>query len=263
MRSARLARKRSGEPVVSKLCVTRKPLMTKKTKTPTTPRTLWPPVSSTSGSLSWRPWLKRKAWEKMTEPAATRRSVSKLLLRSTTALLSAQDGVGVALVNRRGVAGSALRMRLLPDREIVVGGVELGAVGAPAFLLDDAVDFAQPLRRDAQGHHLADPHHHVPRDDLDPRRREARIEAGVLEMLLDLRQRLRLVVTQEDGEEHGAVVGACRRRRRGGLRQGRRRHGERCDKRERGQAAAQGAPHRRPTSAISAPATSAARPTMM
>src|SRR5258707_12521145 len=91
-----------------------------------------------------------------------------------------------------------LRMRLAPDRQIVVGGVELGAVGAPPLLLDDAVDLAQSLRRDAQGDHLADPHHHIPRDDLDPRRREASVEAGVLQMLLDLRQRLRLALAPTD-----------------------------------------------------------------
>src|SRR6266446_9270209 len=101
MRSARLARKRSGEPVASKLCVTRKPLITKNTKTPTTPSTDWPPVISISGSLSWRPWLRRKAWEKMTALAATSRSASKLLLLSTKVLLCTQDGAGGALVNRR------------------------------------------------------------------------------------------------------------------------------------------------------------------
>jgi hypothetical protein len=52
--------------------------MTKNTKTPTRPKMVCP-VSHFSGSLSSLPWLSRKACEKITDAAATSRSISKLL----------------------------------------------------------------------------------------------------------------------------------------------------------------------------------------
>src|SRR5215831_10686044 len=78
MRNARLARKRQGSPVSSKLCVTRKPLIAKNTKTPTSPKIDWLPVSRISHSWSCVPSAIKNECEKTTAAAATRRSASKL-----------------------------------------------------------------------------------------------------------------------------------------------------------------------------------------
>ena len=113
MRNARLARKRHGSPVSSKLCVTRKPLMAKKTKTPTRPRIDWLPVSQISGSWSCVPSAIRKECEKTTEAAATRRSASKLFRREfvrpaspgrTCPAILQSEQPGDALAVPRGVA---------------------------------------------------------------------------------------------------------------------------------------------------------------
>src|ERR1044071_7994610 len=67
---------------------------------------------------------------------------------------------------------TAMMLHCLPGRFVVVGWVEFGAVAAPGILLDNAVDFAQLVRRHAQCHHLADAHHHIPRHYFDALRRE-------------------------------------------------------------------------------------------
>src|SRR5205814_9784067 len=85
MRSARLARNRHASPVCSKLCVTRKPLIAKNTKTPTRPKIDWLPVNRISHSWSWVPSVIRKECEKTTEAAATRRNASKLFCLSILA----------------------------------------------------------------------------------------------------------------------------------------------------------------------------------
>src|SRR5258708_27475264 len=83
MRSSRAARKRSGDLPRSKLCVTRKPLIVKKTKTPRRPRMPWLPLSTTSGSFFWLPSAIRKACENSTETAAARRRKSKFSYLAT------------------------------------------------------------------------------------------------------------------------------------------------------------------------------------
>ncbi|MGF6299847.1 hypothetical protein OKW42_003177 [Paraburkholderia sp. WC7.3d] len=97
---------------------------------------------------------------------------------------------------------------LLRLRLVVVGRIELSVVAAPSSRFDRAVHFAQPARGHAQRHDLTDAHHHVPRNDFDAGRREGLEEALRAQLIVDLRQRLRFVVAQEDGQQEGVVGGA-------------------------------------------------------
>src|SRR5882762_2246611 len=104
--------------------------------------------------------------------------------------------VGVRARSLRG-----LLVLLLGDGLVIVGRVEVGTVGAPGFLLDYPVYLAQALRRESQGHHLPDPHHHVPGNDLDAGGRERFHETGPLQLGADLRKRLGLVVAEKDRQQ--------------------------------------------------------------
>src|SRR3954447_2369433 len=103
----------------------------------------------------------------------------------------------------------------VPYRLEVVSRVELGAITAPGGLLDDAVRIARLLGGHAQNDALADPHHHVPSDDFNTVGRELVVPACLLQVLVYLIDRLRLVVPQEERQQEGA------RLRYGGARLGR------------------------------------------
>src|SRR5437016_9423792 len=64
---------------------------------------------------------------------------------------------------------SALRFVVLSDADllVIVGRIELGAIGAPGRVLEDAVDLAQARSRKPQRDDLSDPHHDVPAHDFD------------------------------------------------------------------------------------------------
>src|SRR5262249_19369526 len=83
---------------------------------------------------------------------------------------------------------------LLRNRLVVVGGIELGAIGAPGTLLNGAVDLAQPGGRHAQGYDLADSHHDVPRHDLDALGGKLLEIVLALELLVDLIERFALIM---------------------------------------------------------------------
>src|ERR687887_1633077 len=95
------------------------------------------------------------------------------------------DGSGLSLTTDAGapwalwgacggwwVGSLTLSWRRLPDWLVIIGRIELRAIGAPGPMFDSQVDVTQLVGRHAQGDHLADPHHHIPGDDLYPRRRE-------------------------------------------------------------------------------------------
>src|SRR5438270_10920548 len=89
-------------------------------------------------------------------------------------------------------------LRLLALRDcgalVVVGRIELGAVGAPGRILQRAVDLAQPGRWKPQCDALSDAHHDVPTHDLDPVRRKRLVITMLLELRVALAQWMRLVV---------------------------------------------------------------------
>jgi hypothetical protein len=88
-------------------------------------------------------------------------------------------------------------------------------------LLNRAVDVAQTVGWHAQRDHLADAHHHIPGDDLHPGRGKFLVVILVLELLVDLIERLALVVLEKHGEKERVlrrrrllcVRAACRRQR--------------------------------------------------
>ncbi len=69
--------------------------------------------------------------------------------------------------NASASAITTAKMLRFRDRLVVVGRIELSAIGAPGALLDGAPGVAQPLGRDAQCLDLADTHHDMPGDDFD------------------------------------------------------------------------------------------------
>jgi hypothetical protein len=90
---------------------------------------------------------------------------------------------------------------LLPDRLIVVGGIELSAIATPSTLLNGEIHFSQAPGGNAQGYHLADAHHHVPGDHFDALRREFVAEPSLSNDFVDLVYVLGLIVTQEYREQ--------------------------------------------------------------
>src|ERR1700732_3260018 len=101
--------------------------------------------------------------------------------------------------------GSRTMMRdRVPYRLEVVSRVELGAITAPGGLLDDAVRIAQLFGGHAQNDDLADAHHHVPGHDFDAVGRELVVPACLLQVLVYLIRRFRLVVPQKDRQQEGA-----------------------------------------------------------
>src|SRR5207237_8019502 len=84
----------------------------------------------------------------------------------------------------------AALLRLLVRRDagrlVIIGWIELGMVAAPGGVLEDAVDFAQPRRRQPQRHHLADSHHHIPAHDLDAFGRESLVISLALQLRVEL-----------------------------------------------------------------------------
>ena len=98
--------------------------------------------------------------------------------------------------NRRAkLLGFAL---LLGNRLIVVGRIKLGAIRTPGALLNGAIDLAQTAGRHAQSDYLADTHHYIPRDDLDPLRRKFLVVILALELLVDLIDGLALIMLEKD-----------------------------------------------------------------
>src|ERR1700751_5798776 len=110
-------------------------------------------------------------------------------------------------------SGTMVRDRV-PYRLEIVGRVEFGSITAPGGLLDDAVRIAQPFGGHAQNDDLTDAHHHVPSHDFDAVGRELVVPACLLQVLVYLIDRLRLVVPQKDRQHEGA------RRRPGGAGRG-------------------------------------------
>src|SRR5438034_1287087 len=70
--------------------------MMKKTKTPTSPRTHWLPVTRTNHSLASLPSAIRKEWENTTDSAAIRRTASKLLARWSVGRLGNMAGGAIS-----------------------------------------------------------------------------------------------------------------------------------------------------------------------
>src|SRR5439155_6264642 len=92
---------------------------------------------------------------------------------------------------------------------VIVRRVELGSIRSPRGLLERHVDLAQTFGREAQGDDLADPHHHIPGENLDAVRRKLVVIPVAEELLVDLVQVLRLIVLEEYREQHRS----CRLRR--------------------------------------------------
>src|SRR5580700_10694386 len=83
---------------------------------------------------------------------------------------------------------------------VVVGRIELGVVGAPGRGLDDTVDLTQPRGGQPQGDNLADAHHHIPAHHLDALGRKRLVKPLLLELGVELAERTRLVMLEEDGQ---------------------------------------------------------------
>src|SRR5579885_53710 len=111
---------------------------------------------------------------------------------------------------RPSLRSGVLRLRFLAglfgDLLIVVGRIEFGAITTPCRRLDGAIDLAQSVGRHAQGHHLADAHHHVPAHHLDAGRRERLVKALLAKLRVDLLERLGLVVLEKDGEQERSLL---------------------------------------------------------
>jgi hypothetical protein len=61
------------------------------------------------------------------------------------------------------------------------------------------------LRRNAQCHDLPNPHHDVPGHDLDAGRWKRLVETLLSQLGIDLLERFRLVVLEENGEQKCAL----------------------------------------------------------
>ena len=111
---------------------------------------------------------------------------------------------------RSNIGPRLLRLLVLghADRLIVVGRIELGPIGAPCGILEHPVDLPQPRRRQAKRDHLPDAHLDIPAHHLDPRRREGLVETLPRQLGVELAERTRLVVLEEDGQEDGVVDAA-------------------------------------------------------
>jgi hypothetical protein len=90
---------------------------------------------------------------------------------------------------------------ILRDCSVVVRRIKLRPVSAPSGLFNRDVDLSQAFCRNSQGDHLSDPHHHIPRDHFDPRRRKIPIVTLLPKSLVDIIQRFRLIVPKKDREQ--------------------------------------------------------------
>ena len=88
----------------------------------------------------------------------------------------------------------------------------MSASAFPDAVLDGDVHLAQLVRWDAERDDLAESHYGLPGDHLHPGRWAATVEPVSGEQGVDLRDRLRLFVTEEDGEQGCAVRPAAGRR---------------------------------------------------
>src|SRR3989441_4933021 len=91
---------------------------------------------------------------------------------------------------------------VLEDLEEVVSRIELRAETSPGAALDAEIQLAQFVGRHAHGDHVADAHHDVVRNDLHPFGRKHFPEAGLVQMSVDLVDRLGLIVPEDDGDQH-------------------------------------------------------------
>src|SRR5882762_7554977 len=82
---------------------------------------------------------------------------------------------------------------VLEDLEEVVSRIELRAETSPGAALDAEIQLAQFVGRHAHGDHVADAHHDVVRNDLHPFGRKHFPEAGLVQMSVDLVDRLGLL----------------------------------------------------------------------